>query len=201
MGAMTIAFDASAPETFALYRCVACGAMGAERDCVGDCDFRKLVVVEAEAYADQWIALETAGEAIAAATPVLTRLAALADGESLRAEWSALQAMTRAALRDRPPPAPPPVAPDDERFTLWRCATCAQAEAPQECLGVCVRPIRDYVREEDYLAVADSARSVCARLDAMRALLREIAWTRPRADHWEREATRLSAAAQALRRG
>lgn len=188
----------AAPETIALFRCVACDAMGAERDCVDRCDFQKFVVVEAELYADQWAALEESEAALAAFAPLLARLRALEDGAALRAQYDALRADARAALR-APAPAPPPaVAPQDERFTLWRCVACGQAEAPQECLGVCVRPVRDYAREADYLALAHAARAARRRVEDARALARDLAWTRPRDTHWSDAARRLREAARAL---
>lgn len=188
----------AAPETFALFRCVGCGAMGAERDCVDRCDFQKFVVVEAELYADQWAALEESEAALAALAPLLARLAALDDGEALRARSDALRDDARAALR-APAPAPPPaVAPQEERFTLWRCVVCEQAEAPQECLGVCVRPVREYVGEDVYLALAQAARAARRRVEDARDLARDLAWTRPRDGRWNEAARRLAGAARAL---
>lgn len=189
--------DFTSPRVHALYRCVGCGAMGVERDCLGPCDFRKLVVVEAQAYADLWQAREDALALIEAIGPVLTQLAGLRDGEALRLVHPQAQGAARAALRAAPPPEASAFAQEVDVFTLWRCAVCGQAEAPQECLGVCVRPVRDYVEEEDFLELSQAAARARLRAEAARALLRDLAWTRPREGQWDAAARRLREMASA----
>jgi hypothetical protein len=188
--------DQDTPRTHALFRCVGCGAMGIERDCLGACDFRKFDVVTAQLYADLWAALDASEAWLAATRPLLARLAGLADGEALRAAYGDAQAQARALLRDARVVAPPDEARiEDERFTLWRCATCGQAEAAQECLGVCVRPVRDYVEEADFRALAERERMARERAQAARAVLRDVGWTRPRETQWGEAARRLRAQA------
>lgn len=190
--------EAQAPRTHALFRCVGCGAMGAERDCLGACDFRKFEVVTADLYADLWAALDAAETRLAAARPLPSWLAGLADGAALRASYGDAQAQARALLRDARADAPPDEARiEEERFTLWRCTTCGQAEAAQECLGVCVRPVADYVEEADFRALAERERILQARAQAASALMRDLAWTRPREAQWEAAARRLRAQAGA----
>lgn len=190
---MSNAADAlSPPRCHALFRCVGCGAMGAERDCVDRCDFRRLVVVEAPTYADLWAAREAAQERLDAWRAILTRLAQIPDGAALRAAYPEMRSQALAALRAIQDAATAADAgEDDERFTLWRCATCGQSEAPQECLGVCVRPVADYVELDDHLALAAAARRTLERVAIARAALRELALTRPREGRWEEAARRL----------
>lgn len=181
----------TSPRTYALFRCIGCGAMGFEQECTGDCDFRKLVVVEAELYADLWETRENAQVLLAAYRETVDRIATLPDGNALRTAYPELQSQARAVLREAPKLAPVVVTPEDERFTLWRCTGCGQAEAPRECIDVCVRPVRDYVDEADYLAMAAAAKAALAPAEAVYAALRDMAWTRPRADKWDEALQRL----------
>ncbi len=119
----------------------------------------------------------------------------LADGDALRASYPGLQAKARALLRDAPKLSPLVITPPDERFTVWRCAGCGQAEAPQECIDVCIRPVRDYVVEADYLAMAQAAEAALTPAEAVHAAVRDLAWTRPRADMWDAALKRLRDAA------
>lgn len=185
----------SSPRTHALFRCVGCGAMGFERECTGDCDYRKLVVVEAELYADIWETRENAKELLSTCRELLDRIARLPNGEALQGAYPELQAQARALLREAPKLVPVEIKPEDERFTLWRCMACGQAEAPRECIDVCVRPVRDYVEEADYLAMAEAAKTALAPAQEVYASLRDLAWTRPRADNWDAALQRLRQAA------
>lgn len=42
-----------------------------------------------------------------------------------------------------------------ERWQVWKCLTCGQVEAQQECVGVCIRRNEEFVRSDDYEAVAE----------------------------------------------
>lgn len=191
-------FDAPPPpQTVALWRCVACGAMGASAECRGGCDFQRLRAVDAALYADLWESGEAEGALFEACAALLAALSA-GDAQTLERRYPDLRAAARAALAGPEAPSAP-LLDDDDVFEVWRCATCGEAEAPQECLGVCVHPVRDYVREEDWRDLAARVDAARARAQALRGLLRQIAQTTPRAGQWPRAAAYFAAAAAAMR--
>ena len=111
--------------------CIACGARSRYAECPGGCDDVPIDLVEAEAVVPLKNALEQHRGRLAA----LRRLA-----ESLAAEdqpaWPELRRQAREALRidaDRP------AAPDTTIVEAWGCPSCGRIDAPQPCLGVCVR--------------------------------------------------------------
>ena len=184
------------PRTLALWRCIGCGAMGRPGACTGQCAFRAVSVVEAQAYADLYEAGEGAQALAAAARPLLDALARIGrDGARLEHGYGALQDEARAALR-----AFPPLAFDltDDRPETWLCDVCGQVEAPQECLGVCVRPTRDFVVEEDYAALAATTQTAVTAAARLRSLLSEIARSRPREGQWARAAGHFADVAESL---
>lgn len=190
-------FDPDAPRVMALWRCIACGNMGRLRDCTGQCAFREVSVVEGAAYADLYEASETAQALLEGAGPVIAALAEIGeDGAALEARYDALQAQARTVLRERGPAHA--VEPTDDRPLVWLCDTCGMVEAPQECLGVCVRPVRDFVAAEDYDALARAATARVAQAGRARALLSGLARTRPREGQWARAARHFSTQAGAV---
>lgn len=189
--------DEAEPRALALWRCIACGAMGRLADCTGQCAFRQIEVVEGQAYADLFEAREEAEATLAAGGPLLARLAATgADGAGLEAAYGALREEARALLRAHGVAAS--AEPTDDRPPVWLCETCGQVEAPQECLGVCVRPVRDFVVAGDYDALAQAAQAPVARARRLRALLAQLVQTRPRPGGWDRAAAHFAAEAHAV---
>ena len=72
-----------------------------------------------------------------------------------------------------------------DRFKAWQCIGCGRIDGPQNCVGICEdRKIElVYAFEHDAaLAQLDIAQR---RAAALEALVRRLAWTRPRADEWE----------------
>ncbi len=55
--------------------------------------------------------------------------------------------------------------------------------------------MRDYVVEADYLAMAQAAEAALTPAEAVHAAVRDLAWTRPRADMWDAALKRLRDAA------
>ena len=183
--------DPAAPRTMALWRCIACGNMGRLRDCTGQCAFREVIVVEGEAYAELHEAGEMAQALLEAAGPAIVALAEIGDdGAALEARYDALQAQARAALREAGPAAA--FEPTQDRPPVWLCDACGMVEAPQECLGVCVRPVRDFVYAKDYDALAAAAQPDIAKARRAHALLASLGHTRPREGQWERAAQYFS---------
>ena len=189
--------DLAAPRVMALWRCIACGNMGRLRDCTGQCAFREVIVVQGEAYAELHEAGEMAQALLEAAGPAIAALAEIGDdGAALEARYDALQAQARVALREAGPAAA--FEPTQDRPPVWLCDACGLVEAPQECLGVCVRPVRDFVAAQVYDALARAATARIAQAGRARVLLSGLARTRPREGQWARAARHFSTQAAAV---
>jgi len=65
-----------------------------------------------------------------------------------------------------------------ERLKVWECTGCGRIDHPQPCVGICQDRKAELVRAADY----DDA---AARIAALEALLRRIAFTTPRAGETE----------------
>ncbi len=65
-----------------------------------------------------------------------------------------------------------------ETFKVWQCIGCGRIDHPQPCVGIC----QD--RKVEMVYAADHAESV-ARVAALEALLRRIAFTTPRPGEWQ----------------
>lgn len=73
-----------------------------------------------------------------------------------------------------------------ERITAWQCIGCGRIEAPQQCIGVCSDRKIELANAADLdqaLAALEQARR---RAEALAAVVRQIAHTRPRAGECER---------------
>jgi hypothetical protein len=64
------------------------------------------------------------------------------------------------------------------RIKVWRCAGCGRIDHPQPCVGICRDAKAELVDAADY----DAAE---ARIAALEALLRRIAFTTPRSGESE----------------
>ncbi|MDA0181912.1 hypothetical protein OJ997_16535 [Solirubrobacter phytolaccae] len=168
-----------------IHQCIGCGAIETPQPCLGGCHEHRLDLVPAEEH-----------EAAAATVDALERL--LAERERLLRdvahstlsdeEWAALRTRARAALHT--PPIPEPA----DTVTTWKC-DCGHIEAPQPCIGVCVRPERAMVPADEYTPILARATELAAHAERLSPALRLLAWTTPRPDHREATATALRTAA------
>jgi len=104
-----------------------------------------------------------------------------------------------------------------EPIRAWQCIGCGRIEAPQTCIGVCQDRRVEFVYASDHaeteaelaavrqaLEIAQRARDAAqARLaasvlerDALDAVARRLAFSRPRAGEWERSYRALQAQAR-----
>lgn len=105
-----------------------------------------------------------------------------------------------------------------EPITAWQCIGCGRIEAPQNCIGVCQDRRVEFVYASEHAETAaelDAARkaqvtaeaardraiamsrSALAERDAFDALVRRLAYSRPRDGEWERSYRALQAQARA----
>lgn len=65
-----------------------------------------------------------------------------------------------------------------ERIEALECIGCGRIEGLQTCIGVCQDRKTAFVHAADYDAAL-------ARAEALLGLIRQLAWTTPRAGEWE----------------
>jgi hypothetical protein len=78
------------------------------------------------------------------------------------------------------------VTPADEYATVWQCGTCGQIEAPQSCLGVCIRRNGEFLRADHYAELAARTEAELRKAQELRSLVLQLAWVAPRVGQWER---------------
>lgn len=76
-----------------------------------------------------------------------------------------------------------------ERITAWQCIGCGRIEGPRPCIGVCEDRRTEFV----YAADHDAA---LARVEALAAVVSQIAHTKPRPGECERTWDALQARAR-----
>jgi hypothetical protein len=171
--------------------CIGCGAIDTPQPCLGTCVERRLDLIPADVHEQALAALDDTREALTRARALVCALAESAPegGEAL---YRRLQLQARAAARRIP------AVPEDARVTTWECMSCGRIEAPQPCIGVCIKPPARMIRAGEHdrvLAQLDRARREAAPLVA---LVRLLAWATPRAGQWERGLVALRRKAEGL---
>ena len=122
------------PDCLTLWRCIGCGAMGSVEQCTGSCAYQKLDVVGAEDHADFLEHFATIVDQARRLEPVVRQIAALGEEHpDHERAYRSLQKSARTLVRSldhRAISARNAMVREDERATVWWCATCGQVEAP-----------------------------------------------------------------------
>jgi hypothetical protein len=85
-----------------------------------------------------------------------------------------------------------------EHIKGWQCIGCGKIEAPQTCIGICQDRKVEFVyafEHEDALAQLALAHT---QANALLALVRRLAWTKPREREWEHSYRALQEQAREL---
>jgi hypothetical protein len=85
-----------------------------------------------------------------------------------------------------------------ERITAWQCIGCGRIEGPQPCVGICQDRKREFVSASDHDAALAQLEAACARAEALAAVVRQIAYTTPRAGEYQRTWRALQERARAV---
>jgi hypothetical protein len=85
-----------------------------------------------------------------------------------------------------------------EPITAWQCIGCGRIEAPQTCLGICQDRRVEFVYAFEHRETERELASAERERDALSALVRRLAWSRPHGDEWERSYRVLQAQAREL---
>jgi hypothetical protein len=187
------------PDRLTIPVCIGCGAMRQDQTCPGPCAERRVELVNAGDY-DRLAAAAAERQArVRGLRAVAGELAGAepADGER-EAAYRALQQSARSALRRF---SPPPGRPDDlfspgPAVVVWRCPDCGGLDAPQPCIGVCIRRPAQWVDAARYEAERARARADQIAERSLAGLLRVLAFTTPRPGQWERHWRALQARAR-----
>jgi hypothetical protein len=184
--------------------CFGCGAMARRGTCANGCREQRLGVVRAAAV-EQIIGLRASLQPQLAA--LRAAAAAFASSETPSADLAAAyrrhQAEARAVLRRFPEIDAGWLDEPAEPAEVWWCAACDAVDAPQPCLDVCIwRPVA-WVPLAEYAHERQSALEERAAVQRVRATVRLLAFTTPRAGHWEKawESLRARADRAAARAG
>ena len=150
--------------------CIGCGARSRAAECPEGCSDVPLDLVDA----GDLQALSAATEAREVRIVALRELAhTLAAGAPV--SWTALRDRARAALR-----LPAPDMPDIEVIQAWGCPRCGRIDAPQPCLGICVRRPGTVADVREYRQLAPRAATVAAADKALTRLARLLLTVTPR---------------------
>lgn len=73
-----------------------------------------------------------------------------------------------------------------ERITAWQCIGCGRIEGAQPCIGICEDRRAEFVHAADHDRLLNELAQVRRELEAMTAVIRQLAVTTPRGGGWER---------------
>ncbi len=166
--------------------CIGCGAVETPQPCLGTCVDRRLELVPASDHE----AVLAEAEALGALRELVRELRESRGGEEV---YRPLQARARALLHAYRPAAEDP----DARLTTWACDSCGRIEAPQPCIGVCIRQPARMVEAGVYDAALARLRGLRREAEPLLPLARRLAWATPRTGQWERGLDALAAEARA----
>jgi hypothetical protein len=85
-----------------------------------------------------------------------------------------------------------------ERIAAWQCIGCGRIEAPQTCIGICQDRRVEFVYASDHAALEEALAATKRERDAWHALVRRLAFSRPRCSEWERSYRALQTEARTL---
>jgi hypothetical protein len=139
--------------------CIGCGARSHNAECADGCTDLPLDLVDV----DDLVAIATRAEALEERVAELREVArALVEDDSV--DWTQVRERARAAVL-----LAVPEAPEVDVIDAWGCPRCGRVDAPQPCLGICIRRpglVADVAEYREYAAhaerVAESDRALSA---------------------------------------
>jgi hypothetical protein len=78
----------------------------------------------------------------------------------------------------------------------WQCIGCGRIEAPQNCVGICQDRRVEFVYAAEHAETERVLASVRSQRDALLALVRRMAFSKPREGEWERSYRALQSQAR-----
>ena len=168
--------------------CIGCGARSHSAECREGCSDLPLDLVDV----DDLVAIATRVEALEGRVAALREvIGALASDESV--DWPAVQAGARAAVRMAVPPEP-----ELSVIPAWGCPRCGRIDAPQPCLGICVRRPGLVADVVEYREFAAQAARLATEEQPLSTLAHMVAGVRARPGYEEQTVQTLRSRARAL---
>jgi hypothetical protein len=178
---------ATLPDRVTVLTCIACGAMGRQERCDGDCSEHKLVLVNAFDYAEL---LGAASAARVRAARLASAVRVFADSHTQRDDPQEtllrLRDGARRALRDAGRDEPRTDWDSPVTVIGWWCARCGNVDMPQPCIGVCVWRPADWVNVALYQHQLRLAEPGLRAARSLGAFLARVAAVTPCAGEWQR---------------
>jgi hypothetical protein len=170
---------------FPVATCIGCGARNHSAECAEGCSDVPLDLVDVGVLT----AMAERADALDRRVAQLRELAAALVDQTPPA-WTELRDQARQAVRL---PAPPE--PEVDVLEAWGCPRCGRIDAPQQCLGICVRRPGAVADVSEYRQLAARSEAVATADAALMHLARMVASVRPRPGQEEqtREALRIRA--------
>jgi hypothetical protein len=168
--------------------CIGCGARSRGGECPDGCADVALDLVDVVDLAD---AAERA-EALEARVAALRELALTVAGDAPFA-WAEVHERAQEAIR-----LPVPPEPDIAVIEAWGCPRCGRIDAPQPCLGVCVRRPGAVADASEYRRFAERSEQLAPDDGALTGLARLLATVTPRPGHEESTVMTVRARARDL---
>jgi hypothetical protein len=84
------------------------------------------------------------------------------------------------------------------RVATWACRTCGRIEAPQPCVGICVKNRTEMFAAADHDEILAAAADAHRRAEQLGALVRKLAWATPHRDQYARSHRALRTEAHKL---
>lgn len=172
----------------AVATCIGCGARSRSGECADGCVDVALDLVD---VADLALVVERA-EALTTRTTALRELALVVARDA---------PFTWATVRERAHKVvllPVPPVPDLAVIEAWGCPRCGRIDAPQPCLGVCVRHPGVVADVSEYRRLAEITAQLVADDHAFTTLARLLATVTPRPGHEQSTLTAVRSRAQEL---
>lgn len=163
-------------------------------------------VVPAETFADLLSQREALAEQAGMLAPIIERVRTLSlVSDDLVLAWRSLKDEARQALGAAAACADLGTAvtarkssASDIYIEIERCSQCGAVEAPQPCIGVCIRKVGEFVLRAPYEALASDVSGFVTHCEAAAALLDRICRVTPRDGQWRANLDHFRALAERL---
>lgn len=176
-----------------LATCIGCGAMERFAGCEDGCSEEQQDLVSGADHDAVGAAARACAAAVEAFGPLVACLAQdRAVDDEPAVVYEQLRAAARLALAAHPAEASAVLDADPVVRTAWGCPRCGGLEAPEPCLGICIRRPAEWIDAGDHAALRDRALADRAEERALRGVLELLVAVTPRAGAWARGLGALS---------
>lgn len=164
--------------------------MGYFAGCADGCHMEPAEVVPVEVFADLLSQREVLAEMADLLAPLIERARApVPVSVDPECAWRSLKndackARLTMKIDGSPGFAAPESLEPDTYFEIECCATCGAVEAPQPCIGVCIRKVGEFVLRAHHDTLACEVARLSTYCEAAVTLLGRMCSVTPRAGHW-----------------